>query len=152
MSQTEALQWRNSLRQQGRKLVFTNGVFDILHAGHLQSLITARSFGAALMIGLNTDASVRRLKGESRPIIGQQDRALLLAALECVDAVVLFDQDTPLELISSLLPDVLVKSADYKVADIAGASEVIAAGGEVRITPFTAGLSTTNIIQKIKNQ
>ncbi|GAB3416070.1 D-glycero-beta-D-manno-heptose 1-phosphate adenylyltransferase [Niabella aquatica] len=149
MSLTEAADLRIQWKQQGKKVVFTNGVFDILHAGHVQSLINARSNGDCLIVGLNADASVKRLKGENRPVIAEADRALLLAALSFVDAVVVFDEDTPIKLIKALLPDVLVKSADYNIDTIVGAREVIASGGEVKIMPFVKGLSTTNIIDKI---
>ncbi|MFT4094637.1 MAG: D-glycero-beta-D-manno-heptose 1-phosphate adenylyltransferase [Niabella sp.] len=145
----KAVALRTQWKQQGQKVVFTNGVFDILHAGHIQSLGSARDCGDRLIIGLNADASVKRLKGESRPIIGQQDRARLLAALFFVDAVIFFEEDTPVKLIEALLPDVLVKSADYSMDNIAGAKEVIASGGEVKIMPFVEGLSTTKIIDKI---
>ncbi len=151
MSLTAAAALRAQWKEQGKKVVFTNGVFDILHAGHVQSLINARSNGDRLIIGLNADASVKRLKGESRPIIQEADRALLLAALSFVDAVVLFEEDTPIKLIKTLLPDVLVKSADYNIDTIVGAKEVIANGGEVKIMPFVEGLSTTGIIDKIVN-
>ena len=138
-------QWKAN----GEKIVFTNGVFDILHAGHVQSLMAASECGTRLIIGLNADVSVKRLKGDSRPIIQQKDRALLLAALFFVDAIVLFEEDTPINLISTLLPDVLVKSADYALHNIVGAKEVIAHGGVVRIMPMVEGLSTTNIVDKI---
>ncbi|MGC4232517.1 MAG: D-glycero-beta-D-manno-heptose 1-phosphate adenylyltransferase [Niabella sp.] len=151
MSLTAAAALRAQWKQLGKKVVFTNGVFDILHAGHVQSLINARSNGDYLIIGLNADASVKRLKGESRPIIAEADRALLLAALSFVDVVVLFEEDTPIKLIETLLPDVLVKSADYNIDAIVGAKEVIANGGEVKIMPFVEGLSTTGIIDKIVN-
>ena len=149
MSLEAAAALRAQWKQQGKKVVFTNGVFDILHAGHVQSLINARNNGDCLIIGLNADASVKRLKGESRPIIAEADRALLLAALSFVDVVVLFEEDTPIKLIETLLPDVLVKSADYNIDAIVGAKEVIANGGEVKIMPFVEGLSTTGIIDKI---
>lgn len=145
----EAVQLRKQWKQEGSKTVFTNGVFDILHAGHVQSLMAARSCGDRLIIGLNADSSVKRLKGESRPVISQQDRALLLASLCLVDAVIFFEEDTPIRLITALLPDVLVKSADYHIENIVGAKEVMANGGEVKIMPFVQGLSTTGIIDKI---
>ncbi|HMR82699.1 MAG TPA: D-glycero-beta-D-manno-heptose 1-phosphate adenylyltransferase [Niabella sp.] len=149
MSLEAAAALRAQWKQQGKKVVFTNGVFDILHAGHVQSLINARNNGDCLIVGLNADASVKRLKGESRPIIAEADRALLLAALSFVDVVVLFEEDTPIKLIKALLPDVLVKSADYNIGNIVGAKEVIDNGGEVKIMPFVEGLSTTGIIDKI---
>ncbi|WP_409965505.1 Bifunctional protein HldE [Mycovorax composti] len=149
VSLEQALALRREWKAQQRKVVFTNGVFDILHAGHVQSLSNARTEGECLIVGLNSDASVKRLKGEQRPIISQQDRATLLAALFFVDAVVLFEEDTPIKLITTLQPDVLVKSADYQIENIVGAKEVIANGGEVKIMPFVEGLSTTTIIDKI---
>jgi rfaE bifunctional protein nucleotidyltransferase chain/domain len=135
--------------RQGR-LVFTNGVFDILHRGHVEYLDHARRLGDALVVGLNTDDSVRRLKGPSRPLNGEADRALVLAGLAAVDAVVLFGEDTPHRLITALLPDVLVKGGDYRAEDIVGAREVIEAGGEVIVAPLVAGRSTTNIVQRAR--
>lgn len=147
-AETNCQKWKLA----GEKIVFTNGVFDLLHAGHIQSLMSARDCGDRLVIGLNADASVKRLKGESRPVIDQHNRALLLASLFIVDAIVFFEEDTPINLIQKLLPDVLVKSADYNLNTIVGAKEVIANGGEVKIMPLVAGLSSTNIINKIKNE
>jgi rfaE bifunctional protein nucleotidyltransferase chain/domain len=135
-----------------KKVVFTNGVFDLLHLGHITYLSKAAELGDKLIIGLNTDASVKRLKGESRPVNDQNNRAALLAALFFVDAVILFDEDTPRELISRLLPDVLIKGADYTVENIAGAKEVLANGGEVKTIKLVEGYSSTNIINKIKAQ
>lgn len=131
-------------------LVFTNGVFDLLHAGHLESLERARSFGEHLVVGVNTDASVRRLKGPGRPFQPEGDRALLLAGLRCVDAVTLFDEDTPASLIEALLPDVLVKGADYAGREVAGAAAVCAAGGEVRLVELMPGRSTTGLAARIR--
>lgn len=148
----QAAERRLEWKQQEKKVVFTNGVFDILHAGHVQSLMQARAAGEYLIVGLNADASVKRLKGKHRPIIGEQDRALLLAALEFVDTVIIFEEDTPILLITTLLPDVLVKSADYRVENIVGAQEVIASGGIVTIMPFIEGLSSSAIINKIHNE
>lgn len=139
--------WRSS----GQKVVFTNGVFDLLHIGHVTYLAQAAELGDKLIIGLNSDSSVKRIKGESRPINGQDSRAALLAALFFVDAVVLFDEDTPVTLITALMPDVLVKGADYAIENIAGAKEVMANGGEVKTINFVAGHSSTSIIQKIKD-
>lgn len=142
------------LRRFGRpreeRVVFTNGVFDLLHVGHLASLEAARALGERLVVGVNTDASTRRLKGESRPFHPERDRALLLAALRCVDAVTLFDEDTPEELVSALLPDVLVKGADYKGREVAGAEAVRAAGGEVRLVELVEGRSTTDLVERIR--
>jgi rfaE bifunctional protein nucleotidyltransferase chain/domain len=140
------------LRRHGpgrdHRLVFSNGCFDLLHRGHVEILYAARSFGDALVVGLNSDASVRRLKGEGRPVVSEEDRAYVLAGLACVDAVALFDEDTPLELILALRPDVLVKGGDYAEDSIVGAAEVRAAGGEVRTVPLVAGRSTTNILER----
>lgn len=134
----------------GKKIAFTNGCFDILHRGHVFSLSQAAAEADYLIVGLNSDASTRRLKGEQRPINDEQSRALLLAAMVMVDAVVLFEEDTPLELIKLLEPDVLVKGGDYTVEQIAGAKEVIQKGGKVVINPIVEGFSTTGIVGKIK--
>ena len=139
----------NQWKKEGKKIIFTNGVFDLLHRGHIFSLTQAAKEGDVLVIGLNSDDSVRRLKGDSRPINDQDARALLLAALTMVDAVVVFEEDTPLKLITSILPDVLVKGGDYTVDEIAGAKEVIANGGKVVINPILDGFSTTAIIKAI---
>lgn len=137
-------------RLQNKKIVFTNGVFDILHEGHVASLSEAASYGDVLVAGVNADASVKRLKGNSRPVNGENARALLLASLLMTDAVIIFEEDTPLQLIASLLPDVLVKGGDYTIEQIAGAKEVIEAGGEVKIAKMIDGVSTTVIIEKMK--
>lgn len=136
----------NDWKKQGKKIAFTNGVFDLLHKGHIFSLTQAAKEGDILIIGLNADSSVKRLKGDSRPINNEQARALMLTTLTMVDAVVIFEEDTPLELIISILPDVLVKGGDYTVDEIAGAKEVIANGGKVVINPILDGYSTTAII------
>jgi len=136
----------------GNKVVFTNGVFDLLHTGHITYLAKAAELGDKLVIGLNSDISVKRIKGESRPINSENNRAALLAALFFVDAVVLFEEDTPLNLITALMPDVLVKGADYAIENIVGAKEVIANGGEVKTINFVKGHSSTSIIQKINDQ
>ena len=140
----------NALKYQQKKVVFTNGCFDILHAGHLQTLHQAAAYGHYLVVGLNADASVKRLKGNERPINNETNRATMLANLTMVDAVILFDNDTPLELIKALLPNVLVKGGDYTLDHIVGATEVIANGGTVAIIPTLQGYSTTNIINKMK--
>ena len=140
----------NEWKNQGKKIVFTNGVFDLLHKGHIFSLSQAAKEGDVLLIGLNADSSVKRLKGDGRPINDQDARALLLAALAMVDAVVIFEEDTPLNLITAVLPDVLVKGGDYTVDEIAGAKEVIENGGKVVINPILDGFSTTAIINAIK--
>jgi rfaE bifunctional protein nucleotidyltransferase chain/domain len=133
------------------RVVFTNGVFDLLHRGHVEYLYAARALGDVLVVGLNTDASTRRLgKGADRPVNGEEDRAMVLAGLGCVDAVTLFDEDTPRELVTMLQPDVLVKGGDYTVETVAGADEVIAAGGRVEIIPLVPGRSTTSILQRAR--
>jgi len=137
-------QWR----LPGKKVAFTNGVFDILHPGHIFSLGEAAKEADYLVVGLNADASVKRLKGEARPVNGEAARSLVLASLQIVDAVVLFEEDTPLELIKAIMPDVLVKGGDYTVEQIAGAKEVIAGGGRVVINPILDGFSTTAIINR----
>lgn len=138
-------------RPGSQRVVFTNGVFDILHRGHVEYLFAARALGDSLVVGVNTDASVRRLKGPERPLNPEQDRALVLAALACVDVVTLFDEDTPQALIAALLPDVLVKGADYRPQDVVGRAEVEAAGGRLVLIPFVEGRSTTALVQKLRN-
>jgi D-beta-D-heptose 7-phosphate kinase/D-beta-D-heptose 1-phosphate adenosyltransferase len=135
----------------GKTVSFTNGCFDILHVGHIASLTQAANEADYLIVGLNADASVKGLKGSNRPVNDEDARALLLAALSMVDAVILFSEPTPLELIKALMPDVLVKGGDYKVEDIAGSKEVIAAGGRVVINPIIEGFSTTSIINKVQS-
>ena len=137
-------------RAAAARVVFTNGVYDLLHRGHVEYLEEARSLGDRLLVGMNTDASVRRLKGSSRPIVGESDRAALVAALACVDLVVLFDDDTPLRLIEAVQPDVLVKGADYAVADIVGRDVVEARGGLVATIALRPGLSTSEIVRRIR--
>ena len=146
----EALLERFGRPRSGR-LVFTNGVFDILHRGHVEYLFGARALGDALVLGVNSDDSVRRLKGPERPVNPLEDRLHLLAGLGCVDAVTSFSDDTPRALITALLPDVLVKGGDYRADDVVGATEVREAGGEVVILPFVEGRSTTSIIQRMRN-
>lgn len=138
-------------RLKNRKIVFTNGVFDILHEGHIASLSEAASYGDILITAVNADASVKRLKGPSRPVNNEQSRALLLAAMVMTDAIIIFEEDTPLELIKAILPDVLVKGGDYTIEQIAGAKEVIANGGEVILAKLVDGVSTTAIIEKMKS-
>ncbi|MEJ7610940.1 MAG: D-glycero-beta-D-manno-heptose 1-phosphate adenylyltransferase [Ferruginibacter sp.] len=140
----------NILRMQGKKIVFTNGVFDILHKGHIASLTEAASHGDFLVVAVNADLSVKKLKGPTRPVNDEQSRMLILASLLQTDAVILFEEDTPLELIKKLLPDVLVKGGDYTVDTIAGAKEVIANGGGVIIAGMIEGISTTGLIDKMK--
>lgn len=139
-------------RPRNQTVVFTNGCFDLLHRGHVEYLYTARNLGDALVLGLNTDASVRRLKGPARPVVPEGDRQAVIAALGCVDAVTLFDEDTPRALIAALLPDILVKGGDYRPEDVVGKAEVEAAGGKVMIIPFLEGRSTTGLIQKLQEQ
>jgi D-glycero-beta-D-manno-heptose 1-phosphate adenylyltransferase len=144
--QKRLAQWR----LLDKSVVFTNGCFDILHAGHVASFTEAAKHGDILIIGLNADTSIQGLKGPNRPINDENARALLLASLVMVDAVVLFSEPTPLELILSIKPDVLVKGGDYKIEDIAGAKEVMGWGGKVIINPIIEGFSTTSIINKIQ--
>jgi rfaE bifunctional protein nucleotidyltransferase chain/domain len=148
MSRERAKRWRDSLGK--RSVVFTNGVFDILHPGHIDVLLAARKEGDALVVGLNSDASVRRLKGPSRPVRSEGERAYVVAALGMVDAVVIFDEDTPLELILALGPDVLVKGGDYDENTVVGGPEVRARGGKVVIVPLTPGHSTTAIVERLR--
>ena len=138
------------LREQGRRIVFTNGVFDILHPGHLRYLQRARSLGDVLIVGLNADASVRRNKGSERPINPQEERAEILEALACIDAVVLFEEDTPEQIIKAIQPDILVKGADWAENAIVGRDTVEARGGQVVRVPIEQGYSTTEIIRRIR--
>ena len=142
--------WLEDCRKNGKKIVFSNGCFDILHRGHVEYLSKAAAFGDVMVIGLNTDASVRRLKGPSRPVNDEKARAFVLAGLECVTAVVLFDEDTPYNLIKTVQPDVLVKGSDYKPEDIVGYDVVTAKGGKVVTVDLVEGFSTTGIINKMK--
>jgi rfaE bifunctional protein nucleotidyltransferase chain/domain len=151
MSWTAARVWRDALPAPTR-LVFTNGVFDLLHPGHVDVLHGARQTGDALIVGINSDASVRRLKGPERPVRTQADRAYVLAALETVDAVVVFEQDTPLELILALQPHIIVKGGDYTPETIVGATEVRSWGGDVVVIPITPNQSTTSIIHKLRER
>jgi rfaE bifunctional protein nucleotidyltransferase chain/domain len=137
-------------KRNGRRVVFTNGCFDLLHPGHIGSLEQARALGDALIVGLNSDASVRQLKGAGRPVLPERERAEILAALECVDAVVIFDALTPREVIARLLPDVLVKGGDWPGDQIVGREEVEGAGGRVVSVPVVPGYSTTAILKKIR--
>lgn len=138
-------------KQQGKKVVFTNGCFDLLHAGHVAYLAEAASLGDILIIGLNSDASVQRLKGPERPVNNDTTRSTLLGSMYFVNAVVFFSDDTPLELIKAVMPNILVKGGDYQVENIVGAKEVIANGGQVEVLSFLPGYSSTSIINKIKN-
>ena len=141
---------REHLHRAGKKLVFTNGVFDILHVGHVRYLTQARELGDALVVAINSDASVRELKGDARPLVSQNDRAEVLAALSSVDYVTVFDDISPRSLIAKLLPDVLVKGGDYTLDQIHGREEVEAAGGRVISLPFVDGSSTSQIIERMK--
>ncbi len=147
----ELLSERERLRSARKRLVFTNGVFDLLHVGHVRYLEQARGFGDALLVALNSDRSVRELKGTSRPVISQNERAEVLAALRSVSYVTIFDDSTPRFLIARLLPDVLVKGGDYNLVEIHGREEVEAAGGKVVSLPFVEGASTSTIIDKMKS-
>lgn len=138
-------------KSEGKKVVFTNGCFDLLHAGHITYLSEAASLGDVLVIGLNSDDSVKRLKGAERPVNNEITRSALLASMFFIDAVALFHEDTPLELIKTVLPDVLVKGGDYGIENIVGAQETLANGGEVKVLTFLPGYSSTAIIEKIKN-
>ena len=151
MTIAEAQALVGAVRAAGRTVVFTNGVFDLLHVGHLRYLQQARALGDALIVGLNSDRSVRANKGPSRPVTPEEERAEILEALACVDAVVVFDQETPHELIAALQPDVLVKGADWAEDAIVGRDIVEARGGRVVRVPLEAGRSTSAIIEKIKN-
>jgi D-beta-D-heptose 7-phosphate kinase/D-beta-D-heptose 1-phosphate adenosyltransferase len=145
---TRVAEWRAS----GESIVFTNGCFDLLHVGHVALLEDCRKFGSKLVLGLNSDASVGRLKGPTRPIVGERERSRVMAALAAVDAVVLFDEDTPIELIRAVKPDVLVKGGDYSIETVVGHELVQAAGGRVEIVPTVEGFSTTNIVRKLTGQ
>jgi len=149
MSWHSLAEWR--VRQPGR-VVFTNGVFDLLHPGHVDVLVRARARGDVLVVGLNNDASVKRLKGPDRPVRSEGERAYVLAALEAVDAVTLFEQDTPLQLVQLLQPDVIVKGGDYSPDTVVGADDVRARGGEVVIIPLTPGHSTTSTIDRLRGR
>ena len=145
--QKQIKQWKLA----GEKIVFTNGCFDILHKGHVEVLAKTSNFGSRLIVGLNSDHSIKKLKGKNRPIIQEDSRALLLASLQFVDAVVLFPEETPFQLISKVIPDVLAKGGDYKIKEIVGHEVVQKSGGEVIIIPLTEGFSSSNIIDKIQN-
>jgi rfaE bifunctional protein nucleotidyltransferase chain/domain len=145
----EIIEIRKQLRAKNKKVVFTNGVFDILHSGHIDYLAKAKALGDVLIVGLNSDKSVKNIKGDKRPIISQDNRAIILASLNPVDFVVLFDEDTPARLIDAIIPDVLVKGADWSLDKIEGRETVIKNGGEVKNIKFVNEQSTSKIIQKI---
>jgi len=147
----EAKKEIDDLKAIGKKIVFTNGCFDILHVGHSRYLYEARVMGDYLIVAVNSDRSVKAIKGPERPVNNQNDRAEMLAALGCINCVIIFDESTPLDVIKSLMPDILVKGGDWKVEDIVGSDVVAAAGGIVKSIPFVDGFSTTGIINKIEN-
>jgi rfaE bifunctional protein nucleotidyltransferase chain/domain len=148
-----AARWVQKLQGRGQKVVFTNGCFDLLHLGHVRYLEAARSQGDALIVGVNTDASAARLsKGPGRPVTPEADRARVLAALACVDRVVLFPEDTPLELITLIQPDVLVKGGDYQLHEIVGREAVLARGGQVLALPFLPGYSTSALLERLRSR
>ena len=150
LTQEELLAERGRLRSQGKRLVFTNGVFDLLHVGHVRYLARARALGDALMVAINSDRSVRELKGSGRPVVSEDERAEIIAALRQVSYVTIFDDVSPRSLIVRVLPDVLVKGGDYVLDEIHGREEVEAAGGKVVSVPFITGASTTTIIERMK--
>ncbi|GAB3320522.1 D-glycero-beta-D-manno-heptose 1-phosphate adenylyltransferase [Larkinella ripae] len=150
LTRQQAVEWADQRHAEGQRIVFTNGCFDLLHLGHIDYLEKARQTADKLILGLNTDASVSCIKGPLRPVVNEYARARLMAALEFVDAVTLFDEPTPLALIQALKPDVLVKGDDYAVADIVGADVVRQNGGRVQTIPLVAGYSTTALIRKIQ--
>ncbi|HEX8491425.1 MAG TPA: D-glycero-beta-D-manno-heptose 1-phosphate adenylyltransferase [Pyrinomonadaceae bacterium] len=150
LSREELRAERARLRAAGKRLVFTNGCFDILHVGHVRYLAAARSLGDALLVAINSDASVRKLKGAGRPVMNESERAEMLAALHAVDYVAVFEELSPRALIAEVLPDVLVKGGDYRLDEIHGREEVEAAGGRVLALPFVEGASTSSIIERIK--
>jgi rfaE bifunctional protein nucleotidyltransferase chain/domain len=150
LGRAEARSAREAARRGGKTVVFTNGCFDLLHRGHVDLLAAARDRGDLLVVGLNSDASVRRLKGPGRPLVPVEDRAAVLAALAAVDVVVVFDEDTPLELIRELVPDVLVKGADYRPEEVVGKDVVEAAGGRVDLVPLTEGQSTSSLVERLR--
>ena len=145
----ELIRIRQDLKKEGQKVVFTNGVFDILHRGHVEYLEKAKSLGEVLMLGLNTDASVNKIKGSNRPVMGQEDRAIVLAGLSSVDYICLFEEETPENLIQELIPDILVKGGDYQIDDIVGRETVEANGGKVVTIDLVNGQSTTSLIEKM---
>ena len=149
-SHAAAADWAAQARAKGQRVVFTNGVFDLLHPGHVRYLQSARAEGDALIVGLNSDRSVSAIKGPSRPLTPEAERAEILDALACVDAVVVFDEDTPAEIISAVQPDVLVKGADWAPDKIVGRDTVEACGGKVVLMPVEQGWSTTSILQKVR--
>ena len=151
VSQEELIEAAERAKRDGRSVVFTNGCFDLLHPGHVRCLAEARALGDVLVVAVNSDRSVRGNKGPERPLVPERDRAEVLAALGSVDYVTIFDEPTPRELIARVLPNVLVKGADWAVDQVAGSEEVEAAGGHVVSIPLASGYSTTNLVQRIRN-
>ena len=149
LSVKDAVVKRKTYKEKGQRVVFTNGVFDIIHRGHVEYLAKARALGAALFVGINSDESVRRIKGEKRPVVTLEDRAFVLSNLVPVDVVCAFNEDTPYNLIAAIVPDVLVKGADWKVDDIVGKDVVLAAGGKVETIDYIPNRSTSGIIERI---
>lgn len=149
-SRSELIEVRLRWKSSRKKVVFTNGVFDILHRGHVEYLAAAKSLGDELIVGINSDASVRKIKGPRRPVVVESDRAFLVSQLVPVDAVCIFEQETPYDLISALIPDILVKGADWKVDDVVGKDVVERSGGKVLTLPFVPRHSTTLVIERIK--
>jgi len=150
VSLDHAVDFREKARVGGKLVVFTNGCFDIIHRGHVELLKEASHFGDYLFVGLNSDDSVRRLKGEGRPLVPQEDRAILLESLRCVSGVVIFDEDTPLQLLENLRPDILVKGGDYRIDEVVGRDVVEGEGGKVIIVPYIEGYSTSSLIRSIE--
>ena len=151
-SREEVKEIRQRLKSGNNKVVFTNGCFDIIHSGHVDYLTKAKALGDVLIVGLNSDKSIKKIKGDKRPIIGEKDRAIILSALKPVDYVVFFDEETPAELIDFLLPDILVKGADWDIEKIVGKDSVIDNGGEVKTIEFVNDMSTSKIIETILNK
>jgi rfaE bifunctional protein nucleotidyltransferase chain/domain len=145
----EIIEFREKVKLEGKRVVFTNGVFDILHRGHVEYLCSAKELGDFLIVGINSDKSVKKIKGDKKPIVSQEDRAFILSNLICVDAVCIFDEETPANLISYVIPDILVKGGDYKMEEIVGRDTVEKNGGKVITIPLIEGKSTTNIIATI---
>ncbi len=150
LSLDDAIEWRRKAGRDGKRVVFTNGCFDLLHRGHVVLLQKARRLGDCLITGLNSDDSVRRLKGQERPRVGQEDRAFVLSSLRCVDCVVVFEEDTPLRIVELLRPDILVKGGDYTVDEVVGKDAVEREGGRVVIVPYVEGCSTSALLGDIR--
>lgn len=147
----EILTYRETLRKRKNTIVFTNGCFDIIHFGHIKYLLEAAKLGDKLLVAINSDSSVKKIKGEKRPIFPQEERAEILASLECVDIVTIFEEETPFNIIKSIIPDVLVKGGDYKIDDVVGKDVVEKSGGKVVTIPYVEGCSTTEILKRTGN-